>query len=165
MATPQSSIVSPARSAVGGDEVEPVDPLTPIARRDEPHRVVQTELGPSPPHRGRVGGADRDAGDRADDPVAVVGAPGRAAPRPLAAPGGLVDRHQRTADVAWVQVPGPDRREIDGPDDAYAGGLHVLDAGVEIVDLVDRHVPAVAVPVVAGAPFEQAAGRRALAGR
>ena len=56
----------------------------------------------------------------------------------------LVERHDRPADVAGVQVAAADVGQVDVPHDAHAGLLDGGDALVEVVDLEDRHVPAVA---------------------
>ena len=111
------------------------------------------------PHRLRVVGRDVDAGDRRDHRAVVVGSP-RPGPPPRTVGAGLVEGDDRPADVAWVQVAAADVVEVDAPDDAHAELGEAFDACVEVVDLVDRHVPAVAPALV-----EQPPGRRALGDR
>ena len=94
-----------------------------------------------------------------DDGVVGVGPPWTG-PRPGARRLGLVDGDDRAADVPRVEVATADVGEIGGPHDAHSQLGGPGDSAVEVVDLEDRHVPAIATALV-----QQPPGRRAVGGR
>jgi hypothetical protein len=60
----------------------------------------------------------------------------------------LVDRQNRSADVLRVQVYAGDVRPGRGENDSYIVGFNTPSHLIEIVDLEDNHVPAVALALV-----------------
>lgn len=108
----------------------------------------QLALPPSLAHGRWVGGAHHHAGDRADHAVVLVGLPGRATPAPGAVGHRLVEADDGAAHVCRVQVPTADVVEVATPHHPHPVGRKLRFAPVEVVDLVDRHVAAVAVALV-----------------
>jgi hypothetical protein len=84
-------------------------------------------------------------GDNAGcDVVAPVGS----GPAPVIPLVGLVDRQNRSADVLRVQVYASDARPGRGENDSYIVGFNTRSHRIEIVDLENNHVPAIAFAFV-----------------
>ena len=114
-------------------------------------RGRRQHFAPAPRHGGRVVGLQLDAGDRARHVGLHHLAPARTGPAPRVRRIHPVEREDRAADVARVQVQGGGVVELRLPHDAHAEPLHARAVARTVLRLHDHHVAA-----VAAAALEQA---------